>query len=93
LGDGFFYSLEVFFAWVQEEMDVGIDQAGQEGAIAQVDGLCAGGMGYGGAGFNDAVALDEDFGGSDDSAGFDIQQACGVEDYGGLWLCEGEGQG
>jgi hypothetical protein len=89
LRDGFFDRLEVFISGVQEEVDVGVDQTGHEGAIAQVDGLRAGGMGYGGAGFNDAVALDEDFGGSGNFAGFNVQKAGGVEDFGGFWLCGG----
>ena len=63
-------------------MDVGVDQAGQQGAVAEIDDFGAGGMRDGGADFGDAVALDEDFAGRNDFAGFDFEEARGVEDDG-----------
>ena len=64
---------------MQEEVNMRVDQAGQKRVRSQVDGFSAGGMGYGGAGFHDAIAADQHFAGSDDASGFDIDQARGVE--------------
>jgi hypothetical protein len=55
------HGLHVFGAGVQEQVDVGVDQAGEQGAIAQVDDFSSGGMGYRGAGFGDAAGYNQDF--------------------------------
>jgi hypothetical protein len=38
-GNGFLYGLQVFRAGMQEEMDVGVDEAGEQGDVAEVDDL------------------------------------------------------
>ena len=77
LRDGFFDGLEVFGADVQEEMDVGVDEAGAKGLVAEIDDLRAGGDG--GVDGEDAVALDEDDGGGDEGAGGDVEHVRGAE--------------
>jgi len=84
LGDGLFDGLEVFGTRMEEEVDVGVDEAGEERGVAEIDDLGGGGMRNRGANFNDAFALDENFAGSDDFAGFDVEEAGGVEND-GLW--------
>jgi hypothetical protein len=56
-----------------------IYQAGHERAVAQINYFRAVGMRNGRAGFRDTITLDEHFAGRDDAAGFDIEQARGVE--------------
>jgi hypothetical protein len=71
-------------------MDVGVNEAGEQGGIAKIDDLCALRVVDGCANGADAVALDEDFAGMEDGAGVDLKQARGVEDYGcGRLLGEG----
>ncbi len=95
LGDGLVDGLEVFGAGVEEEVDVGVDEAGHEGAVAEVDDLCAGGVGYVLADGGDAVAGDEDLGGGEEAAGGDVEHVGGVEDDDLLRLgelgCGGDG--
>ena len=44
LRHGFLNRLQIFGAGVQEQVDVGIDEAGKQRAVAQVDGFGVGGM-------------------------------------------------
>jgi len=60
-------------------MDVGVDEAGHQGRVAQIDGLGSGGMGYGGAGGNDLLSFDQDLSGGKHAASLDIEQAGGME--------------
>jgi hypothetical protein len=55
------HGLHVFGAGVQEQVDVGVNQAGQEGAITEVDDFGSGRMSYRRAGFGDAVGYNEYF--------------------------------
>ncbi len=82
LRDGFLDGLQIFGAGVEEEVDVGVDQAGEQGGVAEVDDFGVRRARDFRADFVDAVALDEDFAGSGDAAGFDVEQARGVEDDG-----------
>ena len=84
LGDGFLDSLQVFRAGVKEKMDVSVDQAGEQGAVAEVDNIGSGGMLDRGSDLEDAVALNQNFGGRDDLAGLHAEQTGGVENDGGL---------
>jgi hypothetical protein len=60
-------------------MDVGIDQAGHQRAIAEVNNLRIGGMLDRCAGFHDALALNENIRGRDEAGVFDIEHVGGVE--------------
>ncbi len=57
LGHGLLHGLQVFRSRMKEEMDVGVDQAGHQRGVAEIDGLRAGGMGDGGAGGDDLLAF------------------------------------
>src|SRR5665213_255013 len=80
LRDGLLHGLEVFGAGVQKQVDVGVDETGHEGGVAEVDDLRAGWVRDVRADFADAVAFDEDFSGSNNLAGGDVEGARGVED-------------
>src|SRR5271155_532058 len=67
---------------MQEQVNVRINQAGEKSGIAEVNDLRIGWLGYFCADFFYYVAFDEDFAGSGDAAGFDVEQAGGVEDDG-----------
>jgi hypothetical protein len=58
---------------------MGVNQAGHQGRVAQIDGLGSGGMGYGGAGGNDLFSFDQDLSGDKHAAALDIKQARGME--------------
>jgi hypothetical protein len=61
-------------------VDVRVDKAGKESGAAQVNDFGAGGAGDFRADFGYGVANDQDFAGSNDAAGLDVEQARGVED-------------
>src|SRR5271155_1891019 len=67
---------------MQEQVNVRINQAGEKSGIAEVNDLRIGWLGYFCADFFYYVAFDEDFAGGGDAAGFDVEQAGGVEDDG-----------
>ncbi len=79
LRDGFLHGLQIFRAGMQEQMDMRVDQAGEQRAVAKIDDLRARGMGDGRAHFDDAFAAHQHFAGRDNAAGFDIDQARGVK--------------
>ena len=57
-GNGFLDGLKIFGAGVKKEMDVGVDQAGEKGGVAEIDDFGAGGVGDFCADFGDGVAID-----------------------------------
>ncbi len=63
----------------EQGVDVHVDEAGEEGDVAEVDGLGAGGEGRGVDG-GDGGAVDDDGGGGDDAAGLHVEQAMGFDD-------------
>ena len=67
---------------MQEEVDVCVNQAGEKSAAAEIYDFRVGRPGDFRADFFYCLALDEDFAGSGDEAGFYIEQARGVEDDG-----------
>ena len=69
-GTDSFDGLQVFGAGMEKEVDVRVDQAGQQRAVAQVDGFSARRMRDRGAGFHDAIAADQHLAGSDDACRF-----------------------
>jgi hypothetical protein len=71
LGNGFLDGLQIFGAGMQEKMDVRVNQAGEQGGVAEVDEFGAVRMRDFVAGFDDEIVLDQDFAGSGDAAGFD----------------------
>jgi len=73
-------------------VNVGIDESGHERDVAEVDGFGASGMRDGGSGFDDLVALDEDFAGRDHASVRDIEQARGVKNDRMRRLGLGEGE-
>ena len=78
-GNGLLDGLQVFRAGMQEEMDVGVDEAGEQRGVAEVDDLRALRMVDRSADGADALALDQNFAGLKDCAGVDLKQARGVE--------------
>ena len=74
-------------------MHVGVDQAGHQRRIAQVDGLRPGGVGDGRAGGNNLLSFDQHFSRRNNTPAFDIEQARGVENdwvRSGRSLCQGK---
>ena len=69
-------------AGVKEEVDVRVDEAGEEGAIAEVDDFGVGRAFEVRAYVGDAVVLDEDFARGEISTGVDLQEAGGVQEDG-----------
>jgi len=67
---------------MQEEVDVGVNQAGEKCGVAEIDEFGAVRVIHFGADFYDQVALDEDFAGSNRASGFHVEQARGVKDNG-----------
>ena len=61
-------------------MNVGVDEAGHEGLVAEVEDFCACWVRDSCADFLDAIAVDEDLTGGEKLAGGDVEQARGVED-------------
>jgi hypothetical protein len=67
---------------MEEEMHVGVDQAGHQGRVAEIDGLGSRGMGHGRAGGNDLVSFDQDLSGGQHASALDIEQARSMENEG-----------
>jgi hypothetical protein len=67
---------------MQEKMHVGVDEAGEQGGVAEVEDARALRVVDRDADGADAVTLDEDFAGLKKRAGVDLEQAGGVEDDG-----------
>jgi hypothetical protein len=63
-------------------MNMRVDEAGDQGGVAEVDDLRALRMVNRGADGANAVALNQDFARLEDLAGIDLKQAGGVEDDG-----------
>jgi hypothetical protein len=74
--------LQVFGSGMQEEVHVGVDEAGKQRGVAEVDDSGALRMVYRFADGADAVALDENLAGLEECASVDLEQAGGVEDDG-----------
>ncbi len=91
-GNGFLDGLQVLGAGVQKEVVCGVDQPGQQSSVAEIDDFSALRMGYLGTHFHDAISADEDFGRADHAAGFDIQQARGMNDSRRLRGSSGKGE-
>jgi hypothetical protein len=81
-GNRFLYGLQVFGAGVQKEMDVRVDEAGEQSGVAEIEDPSALRMLNRDADSADAVALDQDFARLKESASVHLEQARGVEDDG-----------
>jgi hypothetical protein len=68
---------------MEKEMDVGIDEAGEQGDVAEVEDSCSLGTVDGFADGANAVAYYEDFAGAKNGACFDLEEPGAVEDHGG----------
>ena len=79
LWNRFLNRLKIFRARVQEQMDVHIDKAGHQGAVAKVDGHSASRVADFDSGFHDAIPLNKKFAGSQHATCLDIQKAGGME--------------
>ncbi len=76
---------------LQQHVGVVVDQAGQDGGMAEIDDAGAGGSGNIGADLRDAVAFDQDVLVGEDLAGADVDEFASLdEDFflrcGGLGL-------
>ena len=80
LRNRFLDSLQIFGAWVKEEVNVSIDQAGKKSSVAEVDDFGAGRARDFGGDFDNGAARNQDFAGTHDVAGFNVKQARGMED-------------
>jgi hypothetical protein len=78
LWDALFDCLQVFGAWVQEEMYVRVDEARHQGCVAEVDDLCSGWVSDAGANGCDALTLNADLCGCDDLSDGDIEHSRGA---------------
>jgi hypothetical protein len=65
---------------MQEEVNVRVDEAGEQRGVAEVDDRCALRMANGCANLANAVAFDKDFAGTEQGTGVDLKQAGRVED-------------
>ena len=74
--------LEVLGAGMEEQMHMGVDQAGKQRCVAEVDDPGALRMVDRAADGADAVALDENFAGLEEGSGVHLEQARGVKDDG-----------
>jgi hypothetical protein len=74
--------LKIFSAWMEEEMDVSVNEAREERGVAEVDDAGVGGVVNGSADGADFVPLDEDLAGLEEGAGVDLKQVRSVEDDG-----------
>src|SRR5215475_13627286 len=75
LRNGLFDRLEILGSRMKEEVDVGVNEAGEKRDIAEIESLRGGRMFDRGANFDDAVAADQDFAGRKNFAGFDLEEA------------------
>jgi hypothetical protein len=82
LRDGFHDRLQIFGAGMEEEVDVRVNQAREESGVAEIYDFCASWPHDFCTDFFYGVALDEDFAGGGDAAGFYVEEAGGVEDDG-----------
>jgi hypothetical protein len=64
---------------MQEEVNVRVDEAGEQSGVAQIDDLGSRRTLNGRADFGDVVSLDTDLAGSESPAGIDFDQPGGVE--------------
>ena len=81
-GNGFLDGLQVFGAGVQKEVHMGVNEAGKQRGVAEVDDLGAlRVVNQCGDGAN-AIALDKNLAGPEERAGIDLEQAGGVENDG-----------
>ena len=78
LRDGFFHGLQIFRAGMEEEVDVRVDEAGEQGGVAEVDDFRACGRDFGADFFDASPWMRISPGG--DAAGLDVEQAGGVQD-------------
>ena len=73
------HGLKCFVPGMEEEMDVGIDQAGHQGRVPKIDGFDSGGVLDGRAGGDDLFPLDQDLARGKDAAAFNVEQARSVK--------------
>ena len=72
---------------MQEEMNVRVDKAGEQGSVAEIDDFGALRMVDRGADGANAISLDQNFAGLEQGSGIHLEQARGVENDGrGGWL-------
>jgi hypothetical protein len=71
--------LKIFSTGIEEEMDVRVDEAGEERRVAEVDDARVCGVVNGCADGVNAVALDKNFAGLEESAGVNLEEACGMK--------------
>lgn len=64
---------------MQEEVHVGVDEAGEERGVAEIEHLRALRVLDGSGNFDDAIALHEDFSRRKDFSGVDFEETRGVE--------------
>jgi len=75
---------------MQEQVNVSVDQAGEQRGVAQVDDFGALGMVYRRPRGANAIPFDQNFTGLEQGSGIHLEQARGVEDDGrGGWLLRG----
>jgi hypothetical protein len=75
---------------MKEEVHMGVDQSRHQGGVAKVDRLRSSGMGDGRSGGNHLAPLHQDLTRRNNAAGFNIEQARGMEyDRAGGSLCPG----
>jgi hypothetical protein len=71
--------LKIFSTGMEEEMDVRVDEAGEERRVAEVDDARVCRVVNGCADGANAVALDKNFAGLEESAGVNLEEACGMK--------------
>jgi hypothetical protein len=81
--DGLFDRLQVFRAWMQEEMDVCVNEAGQQSDVAEVDGFYTKRMTNRDAHFANAILNYKNLAGLEQGSRVDLEQPGSVKDDGG----------
>ncbi len=79
LGHRFDDSLQILGPWMEEKMDVGVDESGHQCCRAQINHRGATGMGDRRTSFNNAIAAHQHLAGADERAMFHIEHVGGVE--------------
>ena len=82
LRDGFLNGLQILGTGMEEEMDMRVDEAGEESDVTEIEDLRGSGMLDALSNFDDSVRLNQNFAGGNDFACLDVEETCGVENDG-----------
>ena len=85
--NGFLHRLQVFGAGMQEEMNMGIDHAGHQCDVAEIDDFSVRGTLHAGSHRTNAIAFDKNLARLQNCSGVNLKQARCVQDKRDWWRC------